>query len=473
MGSNSAELEELEQKATAEASQPEHPRRSLLARMDEESVVRKPNEAVAIRPTKGRLTLLTRRIYNALLFNSVKQGGGQGPFELPLATLIGDAQFNSRNVALFKDHIREMQTTLVEWNSVEKAGQRWTSAQLLGTVTIEERGRGNPVMLTWTLPKDLGENLLRDKRYTRVLLEVGGQMRSYAAAVLFEIAMQYLTFEDGKRKTMREDLLWWASVLTGRSDIKSVEYRFFNRDTIQPALTEVNALQDDFTMVLIEHKRGRKVEEIQFQVLPKAQMGLPVTVDRNAFDLELVDRMRKLGLSEDEVDSIYVKTDEGLLRATLNSVEARLRNASLPPIASPVAYLRNALKNGYAAGAVEVAPKLAAPERPKAGRSGARASMATLRDEWRREQAVKARRFFESASPQRAKELQVEFEQDALPGQLGAVLKAWAKDGPQSKVAGAVFFRWLAAKQSPAEPSDAELLEFALAKGLVTVDASV
>jgi hypothetical protein len=33
---------------------------------------------------------------------------------------------------------------------------------------------------------------------------------------------------------MREDVIWWAAVLTGRSDIKEVDYRFLKRDVIAP-----------------------------------------------------------------------------------------------------------------------------------------------------------------------------------------------------------------------------------------------
>lgn len=268
-------------------STPKHRRRRLPTSQDE-ALVQKANESIAIRPKKGRLTLLSRRIYNALLYNAQQQGVDEQQYTLPLTTLIGDAHFNSRNVALLKEHIREMQTTLIEWNSVGTGEQRWTSSQLLGAVEIAERGSGYPVIISWSYPDKVRERLLKPTRYTRILLEVGAQMRSYAAAVLFELGMQYLT--SPSRLTMREDLYWWASVLTGRSDIDKVDYRYFKRDVLRPALAEVEALQDEFTLELIEHREGRRVAELQFMVLRKTQTALGVTEERNTFDLVLVER---------------------------------------------------------------------------------------------------------------------------------------------------------------------------------------
>src|SRR4029079_13628459 len=128
---------------------------------------------------------------------------------------------------------------------------------------------GYPVIITWTYPDKVRERLLKPSRYTRILLEVGAQMRSYAAAVLFELGMQYLT--SPSKLTMREDLYWWASVLTGRRDLDKADYRYSKRDGRAPALGEVDALQDDFSLELIEHREGRRIAELQFMVHRKTQ----------------------------------------------------------------------------------------------------------------------------------------------------------------------------------------------------------
>lgn len=433
----------------------------------DDQVVQKANEAIAIRPKRGRLTLLSRRVYNALLYHAQQQGVDERQYTLPLATLVGDTRFNSRNVSLLKDHIREMQTTLIEWHSTSGEGNRWTSTQLLGTVEITERGPGYPVIISWTYPDKVKERLLKPTRYTKILLEIGAQMRSYAAAVLFELGMQYLT--SPSKLTMREDLFWWASVLTGRSDIDKVDYRYFKRDVLKPALAELEALQDQFTLELIEHKEGRRISELQFLVHRMPQVGLGVTEERNPFDLVLVERLRKLGLREEDATRLYSQTDEGLLRSSVDHVEARMRNASLPPLTSPAAYLRDALKKRYAGvgetpagqGQVGALPK------PAAKRASVRASVQSIRDEWLRFQAKGASERFQQLEAGEQAALQGAFEASELSGMLAPVAKAWRAEGVSSRIAGPVFYRWLARRWHPEDPTEGQLLSFAVDRGMV------
>lgn len=433
--------------------------RAPLRRATDDAMVQKANESIAIRPKKGRLTLLSRRIYNALLFHAQQQGVEERQYSIPLATLIGDAHFNSRNVALLKEHIREMQTTLIEWNSVGAGEQRWTSSQLLGAVEIAERGSGYPVIISWSYPDRVRERLLKPSRYTRILLEVGAQMRSYAAAVLFELGMQYLT--SPSRLTMREDLHWWASVLTGRSDVEKVDYRYFKRDVLRPALAEVEALQQDFILELIEHKEGRRVSELQFRVLRRSPAPLEVAQARNTFDLELVERLRQLGLKDEDADLLYTRTDDALLRATVEHVEQRLRNPALPTLTSPAAYLRDALKKGYA-GVPATALRAAEP-----APSAVQASVQGIREEWERAQARDCEARFGALPEEEKLMLRQSFQDEALPGLMAPIARAWERDGPGSKIAGPLFLRWLARRWQSAEPTEKDLLEFAIARGML------
>ena len=137
--------------ATAESAEATR-RRTLNA---EEQSVAKANEAIAIRPKRGRLTLLSRRIYNALLYHSQRQGVDKPVYRLALSELIGDARFNSNNTELLKSHLRDMQATTIEWSTSGSELKRWVSSQLLGTVTIEEQGRGRTCVVTWRYPEEI------------------------------------------------------------------------------------------------------------------------------------------------------------------------------------------------------------------------------------------------------------------------------------------------------------------------------
>ena len=435
----------------------------------EDQSVAKANEAIAIRPKRGRLTLLSRRIYNALLYHSQRQGVDEPVYKLALSELIGDSRFNSNNTELLKSHLRDMQATTIEWSTSGTGLKRWVSSQLLGTVTIEEQGRGRACIVTWRYPEEIRERLVKPHQYTRVLLEISGQMRSYPAAVLYEIGARYLT--SPSRLSMREDVLWWAAVLTGRSDITEVDYRFLKRDVINKALSEIDALCEDFSLELIEHKRGRRIEEIQFRVVPKVQqrLGEMNEADRNVFDLELVGKLIALGIKQDEAQDLYATTDEGQLRGTLEHVEQRLRNQTLPALKSAAAYFKDALKKGYA-GVKEAEPPARIggppPSRTAAPALSGGERMHRIRELWDHDRMQKAKTLYLEMPEAMQEALRGRFEVERLDEVAQPIARAWRRDGPRSRIAATTFHRWLAHITWPEDPSDRVLLDFALAQGV-------
>ena len=425
----------------------------------EEQAVSKANEAIAIRPKRGKLTLLSRRIYNVFLHHAQRQGVDQPNYSILLSELIGDARFTSNNTELLKSHIRDMQATTIEWHTSSGGGRQWISTQLLGPVVIDEPGRGKPCTITWSYPEPIRERLVRPAHYTRVLLEISSQMRSYAASVLYELGARYLTSPG--RLTMREDVIWWASVLTGRSDITTVDYRILHRDTIKKALAELDTLSQDFRMEIVEHKRGRKVEELQFRVIPKPQASLDGMHDpaRNRFDLQLVERVEALGLKCGDAQDLYAITDEGVLRAAVDHVEQRMKSPGLPPLKSPAAYLRDALKKQYAgAGEGE------AVEPPVQPTSSVEEKLQRLREEWVYHRTVEARSLFEEMPQGDRDAYIVRFETERLPEVASPIAKAWRRDGIDSRIAASTFFRWLSGVLWPGEVTDSELLAFAMSR---------
>jgi hypothetical protein len=434
----------------------------------ESQTLSKANEAIAIRPKRGKLTLLSRRIYNALLYHAQKQGVDKPSYTLPLAELIGDARFNSNNTELLKSHLRDMQATTIEWSTSAAGKKRWVSTQLIGTVIIDDPGRGQTCHITWHYPEEIRESIVKPGQYTKVLLEISGQMRSYSASVLYELGARYLTSPG--RVTMRDDVFWWASVLTGRSDIQEVDYRFLKRDVITKALVEVDTLCEEFSLELIEHKKGRKVEELQFRVIPKVQGTLTGMQDsnKNVFNLELVARLIAIGFKQADAQDLYATTDEGQVRAALDHTEQRMRNTSRPALDAPAAYFRDALKKGYAKPPVEVAPEPAA----RAPQIAQENRLQQLRDAWWSNQRNRAKALFNEMSEQQRAEVRQQYEAEELPALSSPIMRAWKRDGENSRVCAGSFYRWLATITWNEEATDQTLVEFALTSGIMRVEPS-
>ena len=443
------------------ATRRKSPRSSEVATRPEDQSVAKANEAIAIRPKRGKLTLLSRRIYNVFLYHAQQQGVEKPSYSILLSELIDDARFTSNNTELLKSHIRDMQATTIEWHTSSGQARQWTSTQLLGPVVIDEPGRGQACTITWTYPEPIRDRLVKPAQYTRVLLEISSQMRSYAASVLYELGARYLTSPG--RLTMREDVIWWASVLTGRSDITSVDYRILHRDTIKKALAELDTLCEDFRLEIVEHKRGRKVEELQFRVLPKPQASLAGLREsaKNVFDLELVERVISIGFKRGDAQDLYAVTDEGALRAAVEHVEQRMKNITLPPLNSPAAYLRDALKKQYAGeGEGGKPPADIAVPRPSIDER-----LQRLREEWQHFKATEAKSLFDEMPECDRAEHVARFEAERLGDLASPIAKAWRRDGIKSRIAASTYYRWLASVMWPGEVADKELLEFAMSRG--------
>jgi len=447
---------------------PEKPSRSTsrrlqeLATKDEEQTLAKANEAIAIRPKRGKLTLLSRRIYNVFLYHAQQQGVDHPEYSILLSDLIDDARFTSNNTELLKSHIRDMQATTIEWHTSIGNARQWTSTQLLGTVRIDEPGRGQACTITWSYPEAIRERLVKPAHYTKVLLEISSQMRSYAASVLYELGARYLTSPG--RLTMREDVIWWASVLTGRSDITEVDYRILHRDTIKKALVELDTLSEDFRLEVVEHKRGRKVEELQFRVIAKPQATLEGLAQsaKNVFDLALVERVIALGVKRTDAQDLYAVTDEGALRAAVEHTEQRMKSSALPPIKSPAAYMRDALKKQYA-GAGEGGSANAANDAPALGLN-VNERLQRLREEWQHFKASEARGLFAEMTEGERSGHVAKFETERLVDLASPIAKAWRRDGISSRIAASTFYRWLAGVMWPGEVTDKDLLEFAMSR---------
>ena len=144
----------------------------------EDQAIAKANGAIEIRPKRGKLTLLSRRIYNVFLYHAQQQGVEKPSYSILLSELIDDARFTSNNTELLKSHIRDMQATTIEWHTSAGQARQWTSTQLLGPVIIDEPGRGQACTITWTYPEPIRDRLVKPAQYTRVLLEISSQMRS-------------------------------------------------------------------------------------------------------------------------------------------------------------------------------------------------------------------------------------------------------------------------------------------------------
>ena len=312
-------------------------RRGRVAVADEPDLLRKPVNTLAIVPKSARITTLGRKSYNVLLFEAQEQGLDKDVFRAPLERIIKGVDFDSNDHALIKKHLRAMVSTTVEWQSPTTGeGSSWNVSGLLAHARLsKERGQ---VWVEWSYAVNLKQELLQPTVFARLRLEVISQLRSHAGVALYEICTRYKDIG----RTSRQAWRWWQPVLSGNPSSERTErqeYRIFKRDTLKPAVAEVNAITD-IEVELVEHKQGRFIDEIQFKIQPKKQASIMLGQAPKPVEMGLIERARRLGVADEVAETLCQEHGDDAFAAALDALERRIATSFPEPLRDPARYLR-------------------------------------------------------------------------------------------------------------------------------------
>ncbi|BAO87917.1 replication initiation protein [Caballeronia cordobensis] len=432
--------------------------------------LRKAVEAIAIQPKSGKITLLTRKLFNVLLAVAQQADESGDTYRALLSDIVANSAFDSNDTALVKEHLRRMVSVQVEWStgtSSQKPGRKWGISTLIADAEILEDPTTRRVWVEFSFAPKIKKKLLDPVQYARLSLQFQSQLRSSAGLALYEICVRYLT--NPSHLTMRETWEWWRPILSGTPDTEAGdeakrEYKYFKRDYLRPAIAEVNAVTNIF-VELVEHREGRRVAEIQFRVTERKQPMLALDEHPNVFDSTLVDRMVKIGIPLKDAQTLYADSEENRIRAALQMTEQRMRSTSLPPVRSAAALFKDALKKGYAPPVEALPPATTGTPARAPGAAGAAADdlKARLLSEFSAYRRKEARVLYDEQGEEERELARQSFEDDVLPG-LGTHMRDdWRKRGLDSKLAETSFFDWLARK-TWGEPTDGDLLAFTLSQ---------
>jgi len=307
--------------------------------------VRKPVNTLAIVPKTTRITSLGRKAYNVLLHEAQEAGLDRDVFRAPLERIVKGVDFDSNDHALIKKHLRAMVSTTVEWQSPTSGeGSDWNVSGLLAHAKLtKERGQ---VWVEWSYAVNLKQELLEPTVFAKLKLEILSQLRSHAGIALYEICTRYKEIGLTSRQSWR----WWRPVLSGQPETEKtakLEYRIFKRDTLKPAIAEVCAITD-IEVELVEHREGRFISEIQFEVRKKRQASLALKQPPEPVDLTLVGRAKELGIDEDQLDQLAGEYGVPAVATGLEALASRIASAFPGPLRDHFRYLRS-IMSGEAA----------------------------------------------------------------------------------------------------------------------------
>jgi hypothetical protein len=227
----------------------------------DKSVVKKNVSVIHI---NAKLSLIQRKLVNALLYNAYDHLLSQDTHSLNVALLSEMIGFDSRNLAHLKTALTGLVETSIQWDVLEDNGSNsWEVATLLSFARIREG------VCSYRYDKGLAEKLYHPDIYSKINLSVVRDMRSAHALVLYENCYRFIELGH---------TAWWDldtfRKLMSIEDVPSYqEFKSLNRNVIKPAVAEVNKLSN-IQVELETRQKGRTVTGLRFLLKPNPQLSL-------------------------------------------------------------------------------------------------------------------------------------------------------------------------------------------------------
>lgn len=350
--------------------------------LDGNMKLRKPVEALVMVPRTHKLSPLSRKMFNVMLYLSqmslrTMQGMPSAThlFDAPLADVLRICAAENQHASARK-YLAEMRRADVVWDSPDSGAElQHVGFALLSESRITKRANG-ATWVHWALPPSLYESLMDPHRWASIDLVVLAKPQTYAAIVLYEICSKYR--DNPSHLTCRRDTAWWTELLSSSPfDVEKVtgkrkvpEWRRFKSKFVKSAIDQINT-ESDLNIELVEDKQGGKsVKVIQFRVITKRDvLQAQPEGETNAPEPAVIQYAGSLGINDTRTVASMTKAHgRDAVVDALQKLEQRQRQLSLDLVRSPKSYL-NSILNAPPTEGVETLPsaQVKAPQSEVAG----------------------------------------------------------------------------------------------------------
>lgn len=212
----------------------------------------------------AKLSLLQRKLVNALLYNAYDQLLTAQEHHISAAVLCEMIGFDSKNIGYLKGALKGLMETVVEFDVLEEDGERsWEAMVLLPYAKIKGGS------CTYRYERALAEKLYHPDVYSKINLSVLREMNSAHALVLYENCYRF----EGIGHTAWWDIEVFRKLMAVDMMPSYKPFKALNRNVIQPAMKEINKLSN-IQVEMETRMKGRTVTGLRFIIRPNAQLSL-------------------------------------------------------------------------------------------------------------------------------------------------------------------------------------------------------
>ena len=281
--------------------------------MKEKKNVYKP--PAVIHHDNRKVSLLQKKTWSWLVANAYDELETEEIYSVSVRELMQVLGFNSHNQEYLKDALRDMMTTLVEWDILRHDKKNvWQAATMLSGVRIEDG------ICYYGFDAMFRQALYHPAIYARLSLALISKFSSKYALTLWEMCQHAMNPKTGIGETQWITLDEFRKMM-GVKESTYKDFRNLKKRVIQTAIEEVKLLAH--SNVTPEYRRkGRKITQIKFKVARgkaiEAESGQEVLPFEMEELPELVTELRQAGVSKNAALEIweqgfdYIGTDAQL-----------------------------------------------------------------------------------------------------------------------------------------------------------------
>lgn len=335
----------------------------------DKSVVKKNVSVIHI---NAKLSLIQRKLVNALLYNAYDHLLSQDTHSLNVALLSEMIGFDSRNLAHLKTALTGLVETSIQWDVLEDNGSNsWEVATLLSFARIRDG------VCSYRYDKGLAEKLYHPDIYSKINLSVVRDMRSAHALVLYENCYRFIELG----RTAWWDLETFRKLMSIDDVLSYQEFKSLNRNVIKPAVAEVNKLSN-IQVELETRQKGRTVTGLRFLLKSNPQPSLIGMDDEDEVSRSNAYKaLVQEGISKTLARSWALEFSEEYV---LSKVElARAHAASGKIKSSKVGFLKSAIEDDYSSALDVERERLKSVEEARAQKRMKEAELEELRENLR------------------------------------------------------------------------------------------
>jgi len=283
----------------------------------------------------NNLTLIQRKLFNALLFNAYPELPHKQKFQIKIKDLSLLIGYNSKDTVTLKNALLGLITTAIEWNIIDdKSGQekKWNASSILASAELTSG------FCFYEYSQVMKDFLYKPEIYGRIDIKLVSRFKSSYGLALYENCIRY----QGLQQTP------WFSLeifrkLMGVFEDKYLAFRDFKKRVLDTAINEVNTISPLFISPEVE-RMNKKPIKIRFKLEKKINdlISIDPIIEQDLSNVLI----NTFGFSEKLLKKITSSYEISYIREKIDFI-LQSPSFSSGKIKGMTGYLIESLKNDY------------------------------------------------------------------------------------------------------------------------------